>query len=491
MLIIATLATLIGVSLGLLGGGGSILAVPLLAYVAQVPAKEAIATSLIVVGGTAAISLIQHARRGDVAWRTGAVFAAAAMLGAFGGGRAAHLFSGSTLLLLFAAMMIVTAAAMFRGRREQTASAERTAPFALIMVEGVVVGAATGLVGAGGGFLVVPALVLLGGMPIHQAVGTSLLVISLKSFAGFWGYAGHVTIDLELTATVTVAAMVGSLVGAYYAQKVPAQRLRQGFAVFVLLMAALVIWQEREALMGTPNGATETSAPVRLDPGQAELITVPVQVHGALREMMHMGRLERRVDLAPLIGQTGLYGVGALENLAGEVTIWDGAVWVSKPDGRGGHRSAHVKATSDGAALLVTAQVATWQRRPVKRAVPFEELDGFIEAQAQAAGVAIEEPFPFLLVGSVARADWHVIDGSKIEPGVHGHEAHIRSAVRGTLSDQPVRLVGFFSIKHHTIFTHHDTDTHAHLIHTEPPLTGHVDHLVLSPGAELYLPARP
>ena len=125
-------------------------------------------------------------------------------------------------------MMIVTAAAMFRGRLEQTASAERTAPFALIMVEGVVVGAATGLVGAGGGFLVVPALVLLGGMPIHQAVGTSLLVISLKSFAGFWGYAGHVTIDLELTATVTVAAMVGSLVGAYYAQKVPAQRLRQG-----------------------------------------------------------------------------------------------------------------------------------------------------------------------------------------------------------------------------------------------------------------------
>ena len=118
---------------------------------------------------------------------------------------------------------------------------------------------------------------------------------------------------------------------------------------------------------------------------------------------------------------------------------------------------------------------------------PLRRLDGFIEAQAQAAGLAIEEPFPFLLVGLVARADWHVIDGSKIESGVHGHEAHVRSAVRGTLSDQPVRLIGFFSIKHHTIFTHHDTDTHAHLIHTEPPLTGHVDHLVLSPGAELLL----
>ena len=89
----------------------------------------------------------------------------------------------------------------------------------------------------------------------------------------------------------------------------------------------------------------------------------------------------------------------------------------------------------------------------------FEELDGFIEAQAQAA--VWRSKSVSVLGGWLGGAcDWHVIDGSKIEPGVHGHEAHIRSAVRGTLSDQPVRLVGFFSIKHHTIFTHHDTDTH-------------------------------
>ena len=244
MLIVTLMACSIGLALGLLGGGGSILAVPVLAYGAGLPAKEAIATSLIVVGVTALFALLPHARRGHVEWRTGALFSVTAMVGAYLGGLAAGWFSGTVLLLLFSAMMVITALAMFRGRGELNAEQGKPLPVLLVVAEGLAVGAATGLVGAGGGFLVVPALVLLGGMEMHKAVGTSLMVIALKSFAAFAGHASHVSIDGELALTVTTAAVLGSGVGAAFASRVPAQQLRQVFAGFVLLMAGYVLWRE-------------------------------------------------------------------------------------------------------------------------------------------------------------------------------------------------------------------------------------------------------
>ncbi len=257
MLIVAVLASLIGVSLGLLGGGGSILAVPVLVYGAGLPAKEAIATSLVVVGVTALFALIPHARRGNVDWRTGAIFSGTAMAGAYLGGLAADWFSGTTLLLLFAGMMVVTALAMFRGPGEMKADGAKPQPVVLVVAEGLAVGAATGLVGAGGGFLVVPALVLLGGMDMHKAVGTSLMVIALKSFAAFAGHAAHVSIDAELALVVTAVAVVGSVVGAALAKRVPAQLLRKVFAGFVLVMAGYVVWREAGLLVagGVLSGA--------------------------------------------------------------------------------------------------------------------------------------------------------------------------------------------------------------------------------------------
>jgi uncharacterized protein len=244
MLIVTLLASLIGVSLGLLGGGGSILAVPVLTYGAGLAAKEAIATSLVVVGVTSLFALIPHARRGNVDWRTGGIFSATTMTGAYLGGLAANWFSGRTLLLLFAGMMVVTALAMFRGRSDLKADSGKPMPVLLVVAEGLVVGGATGLVGAGGGFLVVPALVLLGGMEMHKAVGTSLMVIALKSFAGFAGHAAHVSIDAELALIVTAAAVVGSMAGAALAKHFPAQLLRKVFAGFVLAMACYVTWRE-------------------------------------------------------------------------------------------------------------------------------------------------------------------------------------------------------------------------------------------------------
>src|SRR5262245_52088093 len=157
------LAVLVGVSLGLLGGGGSIMTVPLLAYVAGLDAKQAIATSLLVVSVTSAVGAIAHARAGRVQWRAGLVFGAAGMAGAYAGAQLARSIPGTVLLVGFAAIMIATAVAMLRGRRAiDKADCPRSMPVSKIVVIGAAVGLVTGMVGAGGGFLVVPALALLG-----------------------------------------------------------------------------------------------------------------------------------------------------------------------------------------------------------------------------------------------------------------------------------------------------------------------------------------
>lgn len=239
------LALLIGVALGLLGGGGSILAVPLLVYVAGVDPKQAIAMSLFIVGVTSVAAMISHARGGRVRWRTGVVFGLAAMAGAYAGGRLAEFIPGTVLLVAFALMMLATAVAMLRGRRggdpDEGAGADRNLPIVKVLLEGAVVGLVTGLVGAGGGFLVVPALVLLGGLPMSVAVGTSLLVIAMKSFAGLAGYLASVQIDWSLALAVTAAAVVGSIVGGVLAGKVPQAALRKGFGWFVLVMGVVVL----------------------------------------------------------------------------------------------------------------------------------------------------------------------------------------------------------------------------------------------------------
>lgn len=239
------LSLLIGASLGLLGGGGSILTTPILIYALGMETKPAIATSLIVVGVTSIAAVVQHARAGNVDWKTGLIFGAAGMAGAWAGGFAAAWFSDTVLLGMFAAMMLATAFAMFRGRKEPDPAVAHV-PQALwkIIAEGVVVGVVTGLVGAGGGFLVVPALALLGGLPMQRAVGTSLLVIAMKSFAGYAGHAMHVTVDLELAALVSVAAVLGSFVGTAASRLVAPDTLRRGFAGFVLVMACFVIYQQ-------------------------------------------------------------------------------------------------------------------------------------------------------------------------------------------------------------------------------------------------------
>lgn len=243
--VVVLLSTIVGLSLGLLGGGGSILTVPLLTYVAGMEPKEAIAASLFVVGTTSVLSTFAHARRGNVQWRTGLIFGGASMVGAFLGGLLGGFIPGVVLMIAFAVMMIATAAAMLRGRKKQGGGvSQKPLPLAKVLIEGLVVGLVTGLVGAGGGFLVVPALVLLGGLSMPVAVGTSLLVISMKSFAGLAGYLTSVSLDWPVVLSVTAAALVGAMVGARLTSVVPEQTLRKGFGVFVLVMGFFVLSQE-------------------------------------------------------------------------------------------------------------------------------------------------------------------------------------------------------------------------------------------------------
>lgn len=259
------LAALVGVALGLLGGGGSILAVPLLAYVAGLDAQHAIAMSLLVVGVTSAVGAVTHARAGHVRWRVAATFGLAAMTGAYAGGRVAHLVPGAVLLIGFAVVMIAAGIAMLRGRPGASATEAAGVPLARLALLGVGVGVVSGLVGAGGGFLLVPALALVAGLPMPAAVGTSLVVISVQSFAGLAGHLSTEHIDWRLAAMVTAAAVVGAVAGGLLVPLVDPLTLRRGFGWMVLAIASVMLYRESQPLIGIAiGGITLTAAVVSL-----------------------------------------------------------------------------------------------------------------------------------------------------------------------------------------------------------------------------------
>ncbi|WP_353710660.1 sulfite exporter TauE/SafE family protein [Arthrobacter sp. K5] len=250
LILVLALSVVIGLSLGVLGGGGSILTVPTLVYVAGFEAKEAIAASLFVVGITSAVSMLSHARGGRVMWRTGLIFGAAGMAGAFIGGLLGGHIPGQILLIAFAIMMVATSVAMLRGRKKTDDGAvavKHELPLGRVLLDGASVGLVTGLVGAGGGFLVVPALALLGGLPMSVAVGTSLVIISMKSSAGLAGYLTTVQLDWGITLGVTAAAITGTLVGSQLAGRIPEAALRKAFGWFVLAMGTFVLLQQAPA----------------------------------------------------------------------------------------------------------------------------------------------------------------------------------------------------------------------------------------------------
>ncbi len=245
IILLATLSLVMGTVLGLLGGGGSILTLPILAYIAHMPAGEAIASSLVVVAITSAVSAVMHAKQGNVQFKTGLTFGGVAMIGAYLGGRLAVFFPGWLLLAIFALLMITTSLLMLKKKKstDEVGGTSQARPM-LLAAEGLVVGAITGLIGAGGGFLVVPALALMGGLPMRQAIGTSLMIIAMKSSAGVVGHLAHVDIDWGLTLLISLFAVGGSFIGAKYSKKIPADTLRRVFAYFVLAMGTFILLKE-------------------------------------------------------------------------------------------------------------------------------------------------------------------------------------------------------------------------------------------------------
>lgn len=249
MTTVVGLSALVGLLLGMLGGGGSILLLPVLVYVAGMEPKAAIATTLVVVAVTSVTAVISHARGGRVCWKTGALFGLAGMLGAYAGGRLAAFVPSHLLLLLFAGVTLATGIIMMLRRPATTTrTAQRVCPVNLpvlpIMVDGLLVGAVTGLVGVGGGFVVVPALNILGGLPMHAAVGTSLLVVVMTSVAALLGYSSHVELDIPFVTVITTAAVAGSLLGGLFSSLLRGPLLRRAFGLFVLGIAVYLLKRE-------------------------------------------------------------------------------------------------------------------------------------------------------------------------------------------------------------------------------------------------------
>jgi len=246
------LATLIGLSLGLLGGGGSILAVPILVYVAGVDPRDAVGMSLAIVGATSLVAGFLHRRSGQADARLAAVFGVLGVAGSWAGAHLTRSVRPDLLLVLFSLVMLAAGGAMLVRRRADVAGAHfpsRSPRAAVLVPVALGLGLVTGFLGVGGGFLIVPALVVLGRLPMRMAVGTSLFVIASNSAAGYVAHLGEGTSRFALTASFAAAAILGSIAGERLARRAPAPALRTGFGWVVLALGAAVLVKNLASLL--------------------------------------------------------------------------------------------------------------------------------------------------------------------------------------------------------------------------------------------------
>jgi uncharacterized protein len=247
----------IGVILGILGGGGSILSIPILVYLLHVDVVMASAYSLFIVGATSFVGAIPKYKQHLVNLRTGFFFGLPSIVTIFCTRKwivpaipdvviqtESFVLTKRILILgLFALLMIIASISMIRGRKEITNDNHRFR-VVLVIIEGIIIGFLTGLVGAGGGFLIIPALVLLTGLPFKTAVGTSLFIIAINSLCGFMGDVLNYTIDWQFLLSITALSIVGILIGSRISKKIPARTLRKSFGWFVLLMGCWILYKE-------------------------------------------------------------------------------------------------------------------------------------------------------------------------------------------------------------------------------------------------------
>lgn len=257
-------AAVIGISLGLIGGGGSILTVPVLVYLLGISPVTATAYSLFIVGFSSLVGGLSYAKKGMVNYKTGIVFTIPAFISVYltrlllvpalpatwfsvGG---LEITKSIGIMVIFALLMIAASYSMIKDKKAlkkelKDVKTSKKFNYPLIIVEGVVVGALTGLVGAGGGFLIIPALVVLAKLPMKEAVGTSLLIIAAKSLIGFIGdIQSGGDIDWVFLMIFTAIAGAGIFIGTYLSNLIDGQKLKKGFGWFVLIMGSFMIYKE-------------------------------------------------------------------------------------------------------------------------------------------------------------------------------------------------------------------------------------------------------
>jgi hypothetical protein len=252
-------SVVIGISLGLIGGGGSILTVPVLVYLLGVEPVVATAYSLFIVGTTSLVGVFPKYRHGLVNLKTAIIFGIPSIAAVFITRKflvpliPAHIFNIGNfevtkpilIMVLFAILMVFASYSMIKnGIKESEETGKQQFNYPMIIIEGAVVGMLTGIVGAGGGFLIIPALVLFSKLPMKLAVGTSLLIIAAKSLIGFTGDLSHYTMDWKLLLFVTGAAVIGIFIGSALNKKVPGEKLKKWFGWFVLVMGIYIIIKE-------------------------------------------------------------------------------------------------------------------------------------------------------------------------------------------------------------------------------------------------------
>ena len=254
LILTITLSLCIGLLLGLLGGGGSILTVPMLVYALGIETKTAIVTSFVVIGSSSLIALLPHARAKAVCWKSGFWFGISGTLAAFTGGRLATQFPNELLLMMFGIVSLLTGLLMFKksGIPNESGNTNNSLcplniPFFKLVIIGGLVGLITGMVGVGGGFLIVPALSMLVGLPIQGAIGTSLLIIFLNATAGLMGYSHHISLDWQLAGLVGASTISGSMLGAFINPYIQPEQLKKGFALLVIFVACYVLYQNSQA----------------------------------------------------------------------------------------------------------------------------------------------------------------------------------------------------------------------------------------------------
>jgi uncharacterized membrane protein YfcA len=231
----------IGLSLGMLGGGGSILTVPALVYLVGQSPQAAVMTSLAIVGANSMVGAVFHHREGKLNWRVAFLFGGTGMIAAYFAAGISKQLSPIWLLIAFAVLMLIVGSLMFFQKERPDQLSQISPKWWISSTAGVGVGLLTGILGVGGGFLIVPALVMLVGLPMDQAVATSLVIIVANSFAGLMGHLSTGTIDVSLTVIFILAGIVGTLLGTRLAHRLSAQWLRHIFALFVIILGIFLL----------------------------------------------------------------------------------------------------------------------------------------------------------------------------------------------------------------------------------------------------------